>query len=499
MNRLWIGLIIAFAALLRFWALDAGIPHRIGIDEPQIMTRVLGMLRSGDFNPRFYDYPGLYIYVQFAVACVRFITGALLGYWSSLSQPQVWEFFLWGRAVTAILGTATVVLVYQIGLRWGTRQALLAAGLMAVMPLHVRESHFILTDVPATFFVTLTFLLAIRASERPAMGTFALAGAAAGLAAATKYPAALALMLPLGMLFMTPETRGARTRITLGIVGASAAAFFAGAPYTLLDLKGFLNGYAALMASYTGSAPVEAPWETYLKHLRRNMSWPAYIAMLAGCVMAGLRTWQGGPGRGRWALVLAFPLVYFWFISRQTLVFGRYLLPMIPFACLLAAMAVVPFAGILRKLTVPRQLRTAAVVVLTALITLPPAAASVAFSRSHALKTTTGFAHDWLRAHVPPGSSVVVEGSDLSVAHMPYKSRQVAHLRQRTAKQYAEEGVDYLVASSQRYGEFLAEPDRNPDAYYQYMQLFEGTEEVARFTPEEGRPGPELRILKVKK
>ena len=37
---------------------------------------------------------------------------------------------------------------------------------MAVMPLHVRESHYVLTDVPVTFFVTLTFLLSLRAHER---------------------------------------------------------------------------------------------------------------------------------------------------------------------------------------------------------------------------------------------------------------------------------------------------------------------------------------------
>ena len=34
-------------------------------------------------------------------------------------------------------------------MRWGARHAALAAGLMAVMPLHVRESHYVLTDVPS--------------------------------------------------------------------------------------------------------------------------------------------------------------------------------------------------------------------------------------------------------------------------------------------------------------------------------------------------------------
>ena len=41
-----------------------------------------------------------------------------------------------------------------------------AAGLLAVLPLHVRYSHYVLTDTLQTFFVTLTFLLSLVAHER---------------------------------------------------------------------------------------------------------------------------------------------------------------------------------------------------------------------------------------------------------------------------------------------------------------------------------------------
>ena len=153
------------------------------------MSRVVQMMRTGDFNPHFFDYPGLYFYVQLGVAVLRFLVGATTGEWTALDQVDDGNFYLWGRAVTAILGTLTVVLVYRIGMRWGARHAALAAGLMAVMPLHVRESHYVLTDVPVTFFVTLTLLLTLGAHERERAPSFAWAGAAAGLAAATKYPA----------------------------------------------------------------------------------------------------------------------------------------------------------------------------------------------------------------------------------------------------------------------------------------------------------------------
>ncbi len=39
----------------------------------------------------------------------------------------------------------------------------------------------------------------------------------------------------------------------------------------------------------------------------------------------------------RWTVTIAFPLLYYYFLSGQTLVFGRYLLPLLPFVCVLAA------------------------------------------------------------------------------------------------------------------------------------------------------------------
>ena len=177
--------ILAAAAALRFWRLGAGVPFGVGVDEPEIMLRVVLMMKTGDFNPHFFDYPTLYIYTQLMVAVVRFIVGAAAGQWASLADVTAGEFYMWGRAITAMAGTATVWLVYRAGRRWGMATALLAAAAMAVMPMHVRESHYVLTDVPQTLLVTGALVLSLRAAERGAAATFAAAGALAGLAAAT--------------------------------------------------------------------------------------------------------------------------------------------------------------------------------------------------------------------------------------------------------------------------------------------------------------------------
>src|SRR5215471_15138861 len=223
--RLGLALALLAAALLRFWALSQGIGFNPGVDEPEVMERAVRMMKTGDLNPHFFDYPGLYMYVEAAVSIVRFMVGAMQGKWAGLAQASTEDFYLWARAVTALLGTATVWAVYRVGLRWGAQTALLSSVLVAVMPLHVRESHYVLTDVPTTFVVVVTCLLSLRAHERETMGAFALAGAAAGLAGALKYNGILAVVMPLAACVMTPRLRGSRVACALAIVGTTVAAF----------------------------------------------------------------------------------------------------------------------------------------------------------------------------------------------------------------------------------------------------------------------------------
>ena len=489
--------ILVAAGTLRFVSLGAGIPYAIGVDEPEIINRVAGMMRSGNLNPHFYDYPTLYIYVQLATACVRFLVGAMAGHWQSLGQVTSADFYLWGRAVTALFGTATVLVVHQIGLRWGSRPALLAAGLIAVMPLHVRESHYVLTDVPLTFFVALTFLLALRAHEHPTARTFAWAGATAGLAAATKYPGAVSLVLPLIAVWMTPETKPSRRVAAASVIGASAVAFLVAAPYTILDLPGFLNGYARLAAGYAGLSPPEPAWIIYLKHLRISVQWPAFLLMLGGSILAVVRAVRG-PGRVRWTLAVVFPVLFLWFISTQTLIFGRYLLPALPFACVLAATAVVSGVSLLRRFSIPRALRTALIITLTVATLLPATIMSVAFDRMLAKKGTVSLAYDWIQQHVAQDAEIVIESAGLTLTETPFKGRNVKQLRHEAYSDYVDTGVEYLVASSQCYGPYLESPHLFPTEYAQYMKLFEQSQELARFSPSPDHPGPELRILKVR-
>lgn len=502
-SRVVLLIILVVAVLLRFWALGHGIPFALAVDEPEIIERAVNILRSGSLHPHFFDYPTLYIYVQAAVAGVRFLHGAMSGLWTGLDQAAAQDFYLWGRAVTAALGAATVLLVFQIGMRWGARHALLAAGLLAVHPLHVRQSHYVLTDVPLTFFVTLTLLLSLRAHEKRTLGAFAWAGVAAGLAAATKYTGGLALVMPLLACWMTLGAVPSRLLCALALVGASAVTFLAGAPYTILDLPAFLDGFARLSGEYRRGAPPSEPgWLLYLKHLRLTFGWPAFLLTGAGLILGGVRLVRG-PGRERWAVLTIFPLLYFWFIADQLLIYGRYLLPLVPMVCVLAAVAVISGVSLLRRYEIPRAPRTALITGLTVAALLPPLVQAVGFDRMIGRRSTLEQARDWIVQNVPAGARVAVETQALllptsyQATNIPSLIRDETTFEPRERQTYVDEGFEYLVASSQSYGDALDAPQKWPGRYDAYMRLFETSEEIGRFTPSDSHPGPELRIFRL--
>jgi 4-amino-4-deoxy-L-arabinose transferase-like glycosyltransferase len=498
-SRFALTAVLIAAAVLRFWALGAGIPYAVQVDEPEIVQRAVNMMRSGSLHPHFFDYPSLYLYVQLVVACARFVAGAISGQWASLADAPGGAFYLWGRAVTAALGVITVLLVYQIGARWGARHALLAAGLMAVVPVHVRYSHFVLTDTPLALFVTLTLLLSLSAHERATVRGFAWAGAAAGLAAATKYNGGISLIMPLLACWMTLGLRPGRLQAALAAIAACAAAFLLFAPYTVLALPDFLNTFARLSHEYRVADLTEPAWVLYLKLLIRHaFGWPAVLLAIGGFVMGVVRLARG-PGRVRWALVVTFPIVYFWMLASQRIVYARYLLPLVPALCVLVAAAVVSGVSLLRRYETPRVVRTALIAALTTAALLPPMVVSVQGDRDMARVGTVDLAYDWILNNLPPNASIVIE-SRVMLLPDTFRSKNVGALRPKDYSQWRNEGVDYLIASSEKYGPFFDEPagpQKYPREYAEYMRIFVQCREIARFSPSAEHPGPELRVLKV--
>jgi len=485
--------IVAVAFGLRTANIGTGLPYSLGVDEPQILERVLRMMKTGNFNPNFFDWPSLTIYLHLVVACLAFLSGAMHGAWKSLADIGSSDLAIYGRALTAVIGTATVAVFFLAARRWGVLTGLFAAALLAIAPNHVRESHFVLADIPTTFFVTLTLLLALRAHEGPSLTAFALAGAAAGLAASCKYNGLISIVLPLAAAVAARASLLVVTQRILAIFGAAAGAFLIGTPYAVLALPKFLADYARLAYGFAQTRQGEAGWSLYLKYVQQSLGWVGLVAAVIGVGVA-VQSLIRGPGRLRSLLIVFFPLLYFKVMATSFQIYGRYTLPLLPFFALLAAVGT---AWVVRGLRVrlPFQLRSAITAGLLIAIAAPPFVRSVGFDRMLGRPGTIDLAYQYLESHVPPGAVIVSESYPVLLTTRKYRVRNVRPLTGRSYADYIASGVNYALLSSAGYHQAYAAPEQNRPAYEAYTSLFGQARELAAFAGSDEVPGPDLRLL----
>jgi hypothetical protein len=79
------------------------------------------------------------------------------------------------------------------------------------------------------------------------------------------------------------------------------------------------------------------------------------------------------------------------------------------------------------------------------------------------------------------------------------KAQYVKELRLAGVTDFRATDVQYLVTSSQNSGAYYSDCRQFRNECADYEAVFAQTEEVVRITPSGGHPGPEIRILKVKR
>jgi 4-amino-4-deoxy-L-arabinose transferase-like glycosyltransferase len=457
-ERLLVLGVLAAALTLRVWALSAGVPHALGSDEPAIVGRALRILSSGSWNTHAFDYPTLVIYFQAFVAIGCYLWGAAQGAWSSLGELDVAAVYTSGRLVTALIGTATVWLTYRIGRDLDSgRLGLVAAAQLAVLPLHVRESHYVLTDVPVAALMALTLWLALRAARLRSTSSYAWAGMAAGLAAAAKYNGAVALVAIMMAWLLYERSAPDRARKACAALGAMAAAYLVTSPYTILDLPGFLNGFGWQLARFSRERVMaDPPWLQYFKHLSfAGRAWLPFAGLGAVIVMTRR------PIRPQWMILIGLALAYGYVLATHTLVFARYATPLLPFVCLLVAVPVVEAARLCGRVRAWQRWRAELAVLAfgTIVFTAGPLLQSVRWIGMFQRQETRQVAASWMVANLPRHARVAVEST--GPTHLDsagFDVTDVELLVDHPLDWYREAGVEFGVISSadiRRYGPFL--------------------------------------------
>jgi 4-amino-4-deoxy-L-arabinose transferase-like glycosyltransferase len=413
--------VLAVAAAVRFWGIGFGLPDvHARPDELLIVATALGFFTS-NLNPHFFDYPALYIYILFALLVVYYAWSRLAG-WSTSAAHFVggthgrWPmFYLIGRGVSAILGTLTVLWVYRIGRALFDRSIGLAAAIfLSLAFLHVRDSHYATTDVTMTLFVMCAMLSLVRLHQDRRSRHAWSAAIFAGLAMGTKYNAAL-LAVPMGVVELFhawSQRRNLRAVVRETYLPLMAAVmlgtFLATSPYLLLDYPKALQDFRALQESMSvGMTPPELLGPGWIYHFRfslvHGLGLPLLVTSLAGIGVAARRDPKA-------ALLLgSFPVAYYLVAGASANVFVRYMIPIVPFLCLFAAVAVDAVSLAAARTTGLRQGLVGLVLVVA--IVAPSAWSVFQFDRILAREDSRVMAAKWVMENVPFGSSVYTTGN----------------------------------------------------------------------------------------
>jgi 4-amino-4-deoxy-L-arabinose transferase-like glycosyltransferase len=418
-------LVLLIAAALRLGAVGYGRDDlSYQIDEDRNVSLPL-QLSFSSLQPHdaaytnYYDYPALLWYALFALdrlvcwvgQAFRLVSDweTFRGYFETHPIPH----FLLARTLSAAFGTATVAALYCLGRTlFSPAHALLAAAFLAGAFLHVRDSALATVDAPTSFLTVLALLGATAVLRRGWRRDYLLAGSAVGLTTATKYNAIVVVVsLVMAHLIRTRRAGEPWRRILMapdfhtGLLQAGIV-FLAVNPYLLLDwstarvdLLWLLN--RVRIGQFVGVPLNVGPawWYHLTVSLRYGMGLGLSVLGVAG---VGLALWYREPG----GLMLAsFVLCFFLLMGSGRLAFIRYMTPLVPVLCLLAASAILVLVGRLHR---PRA-RLLLTIALGVAALVEPLNAATAYVRLVHRTDTRVAAYRFLLT-LPPGSDVATYG-----------------------------------------------------------------------------------------
>jgi hypothetical protein len=410
-----LAVIVLLGAVLRLVPIWFALEYPQARPDESVALRRAAAALEGQLNPGFFHWPSLTFYVFAGVlGLVSAVRGVTLGDAALTYAEQV----VAARALVALAGTMTIVVLYRLTERMAdAATGLLAAAFLAVALLHVRESHFAMTDVLMTLLVLASLALLGRGVDAARDGLssarwFAVAGLAAGLATGTKYNAGALVAAALAAQIVVRRARGTAhegVRPLAAFAVLLALGFVVSTPYSILDFRTFATDLHFNFTHLSGGHGINVGrgWTYHLTHsLPYGTGLPIFVVAVAGLVPFARR-------HGTHAAVIgAFAGAYYAAIGSGYTVFFRYILPLVPLACLSAAV-LVREAGpwLARRLNLAPSATTA---LLAGLLAAPGLVHAVWFDLLLARTDTRVIATEWLDARIRPGESVHDTGGDFA-------------------------------------------------------------------------------------
>jgi hypothetical protein len=468
--------VIVLGASVRVIGMDWGLPYLHHPDEPTTMVVMQTMVRNRDPNPHFFHWPSLPFYIQ-GVAYAAYVgAGTALGYFGGPQDVSLPEFQMVGtgilgnpnvlrvgRTVAVAFGLGIVAIGLSLAWRLSRRYWIVgvAGAFLALEPMLVRNSRWMVPDVFVAFFTFAAIGMSVLILRSGRWWQYAVAGAFVGFAASSKYNAALvAVAIVVAHLFRYRMKFFTEPGIYIAAV-ASAVAFVFTTPALIFANSEAWGGITYDLQHYgTGHWGAEGDvLAFYASALWRNVGPILFLIPFAFAVRNIRR---------EVAVILAFPIIHFALLLAFFVRFERNLLPAIAPLLLAAALGVWGLWQVLAD----RNLSRNAAAVVTAVVVIAATAIPLIqlvddmdrYSGDHRAEART-----WINSNIPSGATIVRD------VYSPYldddRYRLVGKGLLLGDEEVFDTGIDYIVFTDRGSGRFVDDPDRYPIEMERYERL----------------------------
>lgn len=416
--------IVSFALLRRLWIIGYALPVIYNVDESFCVSTSV-RLGGGDLNPHIFMWPHFFFYLLFGLYGFFFIFGHAFGVFESLDQFKYLYFndpsyfYFIGRAASAIVGAASVLILYFLAKRYrGKEVGLIGAAFLAISTFHSEYSRIALPEVTMTFFVLCTVYNAYRIYEEGKLRNYVWAGLFLGLAVSTKYNAFLVfLTIVFAHIFFVWERFGFKLvhrnfgRLFLtGIV--SLCTFFLGTPFAILDYKTFLKDISFTTSASSPNVLYNSFTAAVLDYTRILFfpeGWINQLNFIGVLVIAGVVYTLIQPKK-RDIIILIFPILHFLFFTEKTSgdPRARYLIPMLPFFYIFGALFTMKCIEWIAQKVFSRTSKVYQTLKVSLALSFCIPVIAFDIENSLLIEADTGnLARKWIEANIPAGSKIL--------------------------------------------------------------------------------------------
>jgi len=402
------------------------------------------------FKPEEFTYGSLTIYFYRAVASsVAFLT-----------QNKIWleasNINIIGRFISATFSTLLILLTYLLGKKLGTKTTgLLAAFFLSVNVGLIQAAHFGTTETILTLnAVLLTFaLFAILKKEKYRNGYF-FTGVILGLASGAKISAFIFAPFYLLAHLVSLSKKNFFKRNILFVLGLvlMVLVFLIVSPYTLLDFNAFRESFNFESGVATGKIPIfyTAQFEKTIPYFFQTihifpwiLGWPILILGFFGLILIltlGLKK----PSKEFFFLALL-PTFYFLYNGSLFVKWTRYIIPLVPFFCLLAAFLLIFLYEKVRRKILLKFLAISLII----FVALWQLLYAFAFSQIYRKEDTRITASKWIYQNIPGGSNLLLEPLDVVGLPLPTNGYSASRYNQSWFDFYALDDYNNLQKKSE--------------------------------------------------